>query len=53
MNEATRPNPYPLRLTHELSRWVKEQAKSGDRSMNAEINRMLKKMKEAEEKQAT
>ena len=53
MNEATRPNPYPLRLTHELSQWVRERAKAGDRSINAEINRALKQLKEAEQKQTT
>ena len=48
MNDATRPNPYPLRLDPELSQWVRERAKAGDRSINAEINRMLRQLKEAE-----
>ena len=53
MNEATRQNPYSLRLDPELSQWVKERAKAGDRSINAELNRIVRQAKEAEEKQAT
>ena len=46
MNEATRPNPYPLRLSHELSQWVKEQATANDRSINAEIARIIRRAQE-------
>ena len=53
MTQDTRPKPYPLRLTAELSQWVKERANAGDRSVNAEINRLIRQMKEAtEQKQA-
>lgn len=41
--------PYPLRLETELSQWVKDRAKAGDRSLNAEINRLIRQLKEAEE----
>lgn len=43
--------PYTLRLEPELSQWVKEKAKTEDRSFNAQINRFIKKMKELEEEQ--
>ena len=46
-----RPRPYPLRLEPEINQWVKKRAKEGDRSVNAEINRTLRKVKESEEKQ--
>lgn len=47
--KTSRPNPYPLRLDHELSQWVKKRAKDGDRSLNTEINRLLRQVKEATE----
>lgn len=40
---------YPLRLEPELKQWIKGRAKDGDRSVNAEINRTLRKAKESEE----
>jgi hypothetical protein len=43
------PKSYPLRLEHELLEWVKERAKAADRSFNAELNRIVKQAKEAEE----
>ena len=46
-----RPRPYPLRLEPEINQWVKTRAKEGDRSVNAEINRTLRKVKESEERQ--
>lgn len=46
-----RPKPYPLRLESELQQWVKGKAKAGDRSINAEINRIVRQAKEAEEQQ--
>lgn len=42
--------PFPLRLETELSQWVKERAKAEDRSINAEINRLLRQIKEEREK---
>lgn len=41
-------NPYPLRLAPDLAQWVKERAKNSDRSINAEINQLLKHAREAE-----
>ncbi len=46
---GNRAKPYPLRLDPELSQWVKDRAKAGDRSLNAEINRLIRQLKEAEE----
>ncbi len=46
----TRPKPYPLRLEPELNQWVKVRAKDSDRSVNAEINRLLRQAKENEQK---
>ncbi|MDQ5769567.1 Arc family DNA-binding protein [Thiothrix subterranea] len=43
-----RVKPYPVRLEPELSQWVKERAKDNDRSINAEINRLIKQAREAE-----
>ena len=40
---------YPLRLESELKQWIKGRARDGDRSINAEINRTLRKVKESEE----
>lgn len=40
---------YPLRLEPELKEWVKQKAKENDRSVNAEINRTVRKAKEAED----
>ena len=52
MNEKQR-NAYPLRLDEDLSTWVKERAKAGDRSINAELIRIVRQAKEAiEQKQA-
>ena len=45
-----RQTPYPLRLDHELSQWVKERAKDSDRSVNAEINRLIRQAKEEEKR---
>lgn len=45
-SKANRPNPYPLRLEPDIDQWVKDQAKAGDRSRNAEINRLLRSIKE-------
>ncbi len=41
---------YPLRLEPELNQWVKARAKDSDRSVNAEINRLLRQAKELESK---
>lgn len=38
--------PYPLRLEHDLSEWVRDQAKAGDRSINAQLNRLIRQAKE-------
>lgn len=45
----TQVKPYPVRLEPELAAWVKERAKEADRSINAEINRLIRQAKEAKE----
>lgn len=45
--------PYPLRLDQDLSLWVKERAKDGDRSINAELIRIVRQAKEAAEQKQT
>lgn len=44
--KQSRTTPYPLRLEDDLTQWVKEQAKAGDRSINAQINRLIREAKE-------
>lgn len=34
--------PFPVRMDAEVKQWVEAQAKANARSMNAEINRLLK-----------
>lgn len=43
------PTPYPLRMAEDLKLWIQQRAKRNDRSMNAEMNRLLRQMKEVEE----
>lgn len=40
---------YPLRMAEDLKKWVKNRAMNNDRSINAELNRILKSAKEQEE----
>ena len=42
------PKSYPVRLEPEIGEWIKAKAKQEDRSINAEINRQLRKAKEAD-----
>lgn len=49
--EQKRQSPRSIRLDPEVEAWMKNQAKAGDRSINAEINRVLRKAKEAAEKE--
>lgn len=41
-----------IRLEPEVERWLKNKAKAEDRSLSAEINRLLRQAKEAEQKKA-
>jgi hypothetical protein len=52
MNEK-QARAYPLRLEHELYQWVRERAKDGDRSINAELVRIVRQAKEAAEQKQT
>ena len=49
--EQKRQAPRSVRLDPEVEAWVKRQAKAGDRSLNAEINRVLRKAKEVSEQE--
>lgn len=40
-----------VRLPEEISEWLKHRAKTQDRSMNAEIVRILRERKEADEQE--
>ena len=53
MSASTRQPPLSVRLDPELSQWVRERAKAGDRSINAELNRIVRQAKEVEQKQTT
>lgn len=52
MNESSKNSrtPFPVRLGTELFQWLKEQAKAGDRSVNAELVRIVRQTKEEREK---
>jgi len=50
---STRTPSYSLRLDSDLSQWVKERAKAGDRSMNAELIRIVRQAKEATDQKQT
>ena len=49
MEGKQRNPPLSLRLDLELAKWVKDRAKAGDRSLNAEINRLIRQAKEEDE----
>ncbi|UJS26238.1 Arc family DNA-binding protein [Thiothrix winogradskyi] len=44
MNKEARQPPTSVRLQQEVREWLVQRAKKGDRSMNAEINRILKQV---------
>ncbi|MDD5393144.1 MAG: hypothetical protein PHE17_09015 [Thiothrix sp.] len=44
--------PRSIRLDTDVDAWVKDRAKDSDRSVNAEINRLLRQAKEADEQKA-
>ena len=44
--------PYPLRMADDLKAWVQQRAQSNDRSINAELNRILKEAREQERQAA-
>lgn len=50
MEKPSRQNPISLRLEPELTQWVKTRARENDRSINAELNRLIRQAKEAEQK---
>lgn len=43
--------PFPVRMDAEIRQWIETQAKANARSMNAEINRLLKNAMKATSKQ--
>ncbi|UOG91781.1 MAG: hypothetical protein L3K52_16575 [Candidatus Thiothrix sulfatifontis] len=51
MNQtAKRQPPRSIRIESSLESWLIERAKRGDRSVNAEINRMIRTFKALEER---
>lgn len=42
-------SPYPLRMADDVKAWIKRRAKANDRTLHAELNRILKDVKEADE----
>ncbi len=49
---AERPtSPYPLRMADDVKAWIKQRAKRNDRTVHAELNRILKEVMEVDEKQ--
>lgn len=42
--------PYPLRLPSDLSEWLKKRAKMECRSLNAELIKIVRDVKEEEDK---
>lgn len=47
MNEKTRPLSF--RLQPDIREWLEYRARTQDRSLNAEVNRILRLVKEGEE----
>lgn len=44
-------SPYPLRMEDDVKAWIKKRAKANDRTVHAELNRILREIKEGEEQQ--
>ena len=44
-----RKAPYPLRIPDDLKAWIQDKANKAGRSLNAELNQMLKRDKEKQE----
>ncbi len=44
-------SPYPLRMADDVKAWIKQRAKANDRTVHAELNRILRGLMEAEEQQ--
>lgn len=44
--------PYPLRMAEDLKAWIQQRAQQNDRSVNAELNRLLRKVKEEDGQEA-
>ncbi len=40
--------PYPLRMAHDTRTWIEQRAQQNDRSINSEINRILRNVQEKE-----
>lgn len=51
-NDMNKQSRTQVRLPEEISEWLKHRAKTQDRSMNAEIVRILRERKEADEQEA-
>ena len=49
MSNDRKKTPYPLRMTDEVKEWITKRAKDNDRTVHAELSRILREVKEAEE----
>jgi len=49
--KTKRRAPYPLRIPDDLKQWIQNKANKAGRSLNAELNQMLKRDKEKQEKE--
>lgn len=45
--------PYPLRLPADLREWAEQQAKANDRSLHAELVRLVRQAKDVAEQKQT
>ena len=53
MSNDRKKTPYPLRMTDEVKEWITKRAKDNDRTVHAELSRILREVKEAEEQKET
>ncbi|UOG91795.1 MAG: Arc family DNA-binding protein [Candidatus Thiothrix sulfatifontis] len=45
-------SPYPLRMADDVKTWLQQRAKANDRTVHAEIIRILKEAREEEQRHA-
>jgi len=41
-------NPYPLRMEDDVKAWLQQRAKANDRTLHAELNRILRTVREGD-----
>ena len=52
MKQAEKTAQMKIRVTSEVRGWLEDRARQNDRSMNAELNRILKAVQEQERQKA-